>query len=174
MTFDEFYDKYSTSLLRICAKIVGRAVENPDVQDLFSDTIYKVMNHWNAYRGDEGASRLGWATTIARNTFRDQLRSGIHKYETLATDVVERRSDPVQSDGGLELRNVLEYIPDLLSDKLLRVWHLARLGHTEKEMSDIIGIPLGTVKSRLNSARTVLRENFSNYPGNDLVNPTGL
>jgi len=100
--------------------------------------------------------------TIARNTFTDYLRRIARDVEFVAP---EPGDDPVAENGitpGLSLD--VEQALSRLSDRLRAVMVLRIMeGFTAEETSEILGIPVGTVKSRLHLGLRELRKQLEVY-----------
>jgi len=105
-------------------------------------------------------SRLApWLYTIARRTAMDHFRGAYGSQEESATEVIDEAVN--ESDWQAELENV-ELVHFGLNQlgvaerEVLTLFFLKDL--TLKEIADLLGIPVGTVKSRLFKARRDLRQ----------------
>lgn len=163
-------DRYYDDVVRLCCHWVGRSY----VEDIAQETFLRV--YLKAHTFDPQRSLKNWIFTIAANAARSfarsQARSPIKDFTDLTASGSEEdfRPDtmPSRSEGALvelgeleEHMQRLEYAQRCL-DKLpasLRVpfemW-LAEASY--QEMSRELGIPEGTLKSRLHSARRKLAE----------------
>lgn len=139
-------------------------------QDLVQDTLLKAYKSWDSYQ--TGTNCRGWLMTILRNKFISDFRKRKRRPSRLAFEDLPDRSvledreaeDPAQSFYenliADDIVKALEDLPDhfrvavILSD--LRDWQY-------QEISDELGIPVGTVKSRLSRARRQLRERLRPY-----------
>ncbi|WP_431907657.1 RNA polymerase sigma factor [Nonomuraea jabiensis] len=104
----------------------------------------------------EPARFAPWLFTIARRSVTDRLRSQYAREELAARDVVAE--DPVEAvvERG-ELMSALSELP-VPEREILVLFYLEDL--PVEDCAQICGIPAGTVKSRLNRARRLLREHF--------------
>ncbi|MBR1751745.1 MAG: sigma-70 family RNA polymerase sigma factor [Ruminococcus sp.] len=104
------------------------------------------------------SSFKAWAIGIARHKVKDYFRS---KQETINIDDLPE-SELVQSRYGLVEYSPVHETIDRLSDndkQIITLYYFENM--PQNEIADRLGIPLGTVKSRLNTAR----RNFKNaYP----------
>ncbi|MBI2422146.1 MAG: sigma-70 family RNA polymerase sigma factor [Candidatus Hydrogenedentes bacterium] len=93
-----------------------------------------------------------WIFRIARNKAADLIRRRSRQrayiQDRADADRMEARNDPI------EVRDVLESLPQEEAS-LLALHYLQGFGY--EELAGILGIPLGTVKSRLHKARQTFR-----------------
>jgi len=145
----------------ICLRFTGRESE---AQDLTQDVFLRVFRSLKSFRAGEGAFTV-WLTRLTRNLLIDPYRRT--KLER-ATDtiedqlpVLEAASGPqTRPDGVLAGREASELIqaglarlsPDLRETVILR--DLEEMEY--REIADVLNIPEGTVKSRLNRGRAEL------------------
>lgn len=122
---------------------------NDDCADAVQETLLRAWQARNELR-DRRAFKP-WITRIMINTCRDMLRQrGKQQWTPLEEQMAVQ---PAQSTG-LELNGMLNG----LSDKYRAVVVLHYLeGYRQREIADMLGIPLNTVKSRLMAARTQLQ-----------------
>lgn len=161
--FDELVERYVRELFSFLCRFVGdRALAEDVVQDTF------LQVHLSADAFDPAQRFRPWLFTISANKGRDRLRRRVRRRvasldapldgengETgSAMDLVAASAPPPES--GLEkrelraaVRGVVQRMPDPLREVLiLGYFH----GFSYKEMAEILGAPLGTVKSRLHAA----------------------
>ncbi|MFG6192605.1 RNA polymerase sigma factor [Nonomuraea sp. JJY05] len=104
----------------------------------------------------EPARFAPWLFTIARRSVTDRLRSQYAREELAAPDVVAE--DPVEAVvDRAELVSALSELP-VLEREILVLFYLEDL--SVEDCAQICRIPAGTVKSRLNRARRLLREHL--------------
>jgi len=125
--------------------------------DLVQDTLERALGRWRLWRP---GNLRAWLMTIMHNLFVNELR---------ANTLVEYRDDaalpehPVRSaqTDSLELRDLeraLQSLPAEQREVLLLVG-LEELAY--EEVARIVGVPIGTVMSRLSRARSRLRSLMS-------------
>ena len=166
----EYYEtlivRYETPLYRYCFHLCG----NPeDSKDLFQETWLKAISKLGTY--DENYSFKNWLMAIASNSFRDRYRKKVRRaaitknYYTTEAKVREFEniaSNEVPADNAL----VKQEEKAALKAEVSRLkWHykvVIILHYYEeqslKDISSILKIPVGTVKSRLGQARKILKE----------------
>ncbi len=158
--FEELYDRYAGTLLGILQRIVG---DRETARDLLQDSFVKIWQSLDSYDSARG-SIFTWMLNIVRNTAIDYLRS--HRYqqqqktEELPSYVYEHERWSVAPEvDSIGVRELL----DALDCDCRRVLELAYYaGYTHTEIADELGIPLGTVKTRLRAAIAHLRHMLRN------------
>ncbi len=127
-----------------------------------------------AYRGIgafQGGSFKSWIIRIVANTCYDLLRSRRHKYTDSLDDLAEDEEyapqlvDPAPSPHTyverMELHELIERSLQALPPDQRLVLTLCDVhGYAYDEIAEMTGTPMGTVKSRINRARTRLRESL--------------
>jgi RNA polymerase sigma factor (sigma-70 family) len=129
--------------------------------DLVQDTLERAISRWGQRRL-EGDLRA-WLFTIQRNLFLNGLRQrkarGAQVGEEALNDVQAPGTDP---EGHVGLRDVLTGLDALPEEQrsLLLLVGVEDLSY--EQAAKVLGIPLGTVMSRLSRARARLREFVEN------------
>lgn len=135
-----------------------------DAEDVVQDACLRAMRHFAQFRGGEGASARAWLLAIVRNTaYSAGRRRGADAATTEFDETVHSGGiAEEQPDAGLErsaIRESLERALDRLTEELREVILLREVEELSyKEMSDVIGVPIGTVMSRLSRARARLQD----------------
>ncbi len=155
--FTYLYDNYSNAL----NGIIFRLVDNEHLrEDILQEAFVKIWNNFQQYDSSKGRL-FTWIANLTRNLTIDTLRSkGYKKQQKILTNensVVTRedkRYSAEQHDGiGLDKR-----IEKLKPEQKLVIDLAYFSGYTQDEISKEIGIPLGTVKTRMRSAIIELRK----------------
>lgn len=158
LALQSLYQKYAGALLHQIAKIIPA----PEAaEEILQDVFVKIWKKIGQY--DENRSRLfTWMSQIARNTAIDTARlvSFQRHQQTESMDTL------VNVDAQLKTKTFVN-IPDAGLQKVLSqidpehkelIEYLYFRQYTQKETAEALGIPLGTVKTRLRKAISVLRE----------------
>src|SRR5579862_7430401 len=127
-----------------------------DAEDVVQDAYVRALRFFSSLRGEDARA---WLLTIVRNTWygRFPRRAG-SPVMTLADEDADKRPDAsldpeaqlIQQQTVEQVRCALEALPTDFREVLM----LRELeGLSYKEIADIVGIPLGTVMSRLARAR---------------------
>ena len=149
------YDNYSRSLFAIIKQIIpGQEA----AEDILQETFVKVWQNIKSYDTTKGRLYT-WMISIARNLSIDRTRSKeFNKQSKTASlqDNVYDDSNAVESqitDSGL--RKLLTTLPED-NAKLIDLAYFK--GFTQEEISKIMMMPVGTVKTRMRSAIGILRK----------------
>ncbi|MBJ6124446.1 RNA polymerase sigma factor [Microvirga splendida] len=125
--------------------------------DLVQDTLERAIGRWGQRR-QEGDLRA-WLFTIQRNLFLNGLRQrkarGTHVGEEALADVQAPGTSPESHAGLRDVLAGLDALPEEQRSLLLLVG-VEDLSY--EQAAKVLGIPLGTVMSRLSRARARLRE----------------
>jgi RNA polymerase sigma-70 factor (ECF subfamily) len=92
---------------------------------------------------------------IARNCALDELRRSKRRRTLMERAKVERAVEHVEHSSGVEVRDALAILPGDLREPVVLI---DMLGESYRDAARILGIPEGTVKSRVHRARQQLAE----------------
>jgi len=137
--------------LRAYARALLRQREGAD--DLVQDTLEAALARQGQWRG-EGSVR-GWMFRILLNRFRDGRRRGLARP---ALSVVADLAVPAPQEAQLALSEVHAGIGRLPEDQRAALLLVALEGMGLAEAAAVLGIPEGTLASRLGRARLALRQ----------------
>jgi len=126
-----------------------------DADDLVQETLTKAIDRAELFR--PGSDLRAWLFGILHNTFVSATRTAARRRQTPISDEHEVfRIEPGQ-EMQIELRRVLVAL-DQLPEEQRRVIVLVSVeGMTTDEAADVLGLPVGTVRSRLWRGREALR-----------------
>jgi RNA polymerase sigma-70 factor (ECF subfamily) len=151
--FDRWVTEHSPSLYRMAFRMVG---DRHEAEDLLQDTFrsaWKSRQLFDARRGERA-----WLAAILRRRVVDHWRRNVGNGFRLVDNKLEigvEGADPLANDYSDEMQHALECLPADLKETLLLVV-VAELTH--QEAADLLGVPLGTVLSRVSRARGKLRD----------------
>lgn len=147
--------------------------EEDDAKDLVQDTYLKAFRFIDSF--ERGTNAKAWLFRILKNSFINDFRkkskqpskvdyNEVESYynsedvdETITTDL---RVETVQHMIGDEVTNALNAL-DVDFRTVIILCDLE--GFTYEEMAKILGIPIGTVRSRLHRARNLLKDKLKRY-----------
>ena len=150
--FSYLYEHYSGALYGIIKQIVGDIELSNDV---LQETFLNIWRRTDSY--DESRGRLfTWLLNIARNAAIDKIRSrGFQQAQRqipLDGEVIQPSVRPEIDDYGLK-----KLIFKLKDEQRLLIDLSYFQGYTHEQIATALHIPLGTVKTRIQSALTQLR-----------------
>lgn len=152
----ELYDLYSGVVYSIAIRIV----KSSDVAaTVLQDTFCKVWKYRANY--DPGKSGLfTWITSIARNTAIDATRNQHYKSAANMLSLENAAHKYVNESHTHDGIGVPELL-NKMNEKHLTLLHKYYFqGYTHSEIVEELGIPLGTIKTRLRNAIQELRRNL--------------
>ena len=160
--FSELYDRYRDRLVHFIARKTG---DRDRAEDLVQEAFIRVTRH--LHRFDQSKKFSTWIYTIcsnlAKNELRNRSRSPLVLFQKLTThwepdhrplqfeDLSGRPDDQYRKR---HLKETIDKAVEQLPEHHRIVFVLREMeGKTYEEISEITGVNLGTVKSRLNRAR---------------------
>ena len=136
--------------------------EHAAADDLVQDTLERALSKFHLWR--PGSNMRAWVFTIMHNVHVNQLRARIARPEHELDDAAFEVQVRADQDDALEIRDLdqaLRQLPDEQREVLLLVG-LEQL--TYGETAKVLGIPIGTVMSRLARGRERLRAALAGKP----------
>jgi RNA polymerase sigma-70 factor (ECF subfamily) len=155
-TWEEIARHHGRFLYTVAYRLTGN---DADAQDLVQDVLLRVRRGLETYRP---GSLEGWLSRITTNVFLDDVRRKRRRPTVALPDDPDRvLVGALDADAALaSLR-----LPDDLQDALRDLPHEFRaavvlcdvVGLSYEEIADQLGIPVGTVRSRIHRGRAALR-----------------
>lgn len=129
--------------------------------DLVQDTLERAWSRLSQWRA--GSDLRAWLFGIMHNLRVDQLRRGVVPTQSLDDDACAVPTRATQTDQleVMDLEAALRQLPDEQREVLLLV---ALEEMTYAEIAALLGIPIGTVMSRLSRGRERLRQIMESRP----------
>jgi len=131
-----------------------------DANDLYQDTVYKVISNAEKFR--QGTNFKAWAVTIMRNLFINNYRKKMRR-NTLLDQTPNNYfidsgqvNNPNAGETDATYKELLSMVNKLPDDLRIPFW-MAYQGYKYEEISQKLGSPLGTIKSRIFFARRRLQ-----------------
>ena len=155
--FGELYARYKGRMYYYFYRMLGNSEEqaNDFLQELFLKLIEKPESYNPAYNFST------WLYSVANNMCKNEYRRREVRQEYHSVEAMEPKHD-FQNDSSIEPELAIEKIfqtLDLLGDEHRSAFLLRyREGFSIKEVAEILGLPEGTVKSRLFYAKKILAE----------------
>lgn len=128
-----------------------------DAEDVYQETVSDAFRSFGNLKNKD--SFRAWILKIARNKVNDYYRRNYNDRTVFLDDIKEIDCGLMYgSDEGVIIRDVL----DSLSFKHREIIELSYIeGRTQEDISKLLGIPLGTVKSRQSAAKKSFIMNYS-------------
>lgn len=147
--------------------------DEDDAKDLVQDTYLKAYRFINSF--EKGTNAKAWLFRILKNSFINEYRKKSKQPTKVDYQEVETyyNSDDVNYQQTSDLR--ADSVKDMLGDEISNALNSLAVdfrtviilcdleGFTYEEMSKILDIPIGTVRSRLHRARNLLKEKLRGY-----------
>jgi len=165
--FETFKRRHEGTLRLHLRRYVGPG----DVDDLMQEVLLRLWDR--AGQWDGSGSPLAWLLRIATNLALNHIRDTRSKNLTsLVTDQEDEMGDPTpafetataSADEAARMRDEASRLLDLMGqmpEDKRTVLHMARLEQTKlQDIAYQLGVPLGTIKSRLHSATQWLAERW--------------
>ena len=161
---------HRNALYNYALKISGNS---DDAQDLVQETYYKAYRHFDKFQS--GTNSKAWMFMILKNSFINDYRKSKREPYKLDYEQIQNFYENVKSDRAQENNLDKDFYNDLLDDelteaidqlptKMREVFLLCDLdGNSYEETAELVGCPVGTVRSRLHRARHMLQETLMDY-----------
>jgi len=157
---EALYDMYSASLFGVIVRIVN---DETLAEDILQDTFVKIWNSFSSYSTEKGRL-FTWMVNIARNLAIDKIRSKDFKNQTKNQELennvtfIDEQRNTVYKPELLGVKDLVEQLKPEQKSILNLVYFK---GYTHVEAADELGVPLGTIKTRLRTAIAQLRKYFN-------------
>lgn len=159
--WDEMVKTYTRRVYAVCYRFTSK---DSEAQDLTQEVFLRVFRTLGSFRAGEGSFGV-WLMRLTRNLLVDHYRRTKHDRVTDAIEdklpvLEERTAAGGRTDGllaGREAGELLQAALEKLSPELREAVILRDLQDMEyREIAQVLSIPEGTVKSRLNRGRAEL------------------
>ena len=152
------YDRYRTILFGLLFRILGNRAE---AEDILQEVFVQVWQRARDFDENRGKA-FTWLVTLARSRAIDRLRSLGSRSRTIeaatkesADAVGDAIEDAINNERGEVVRAALKELPEEQRAALLMAYFD---GFSQSEIAERTNTPLGTVKTRMRTGMTKLRE----------------
>ncbi len=162
--FHELVDRHGDNLFALAYSLLG---SRPDAEDAVQETFLGAFRRAGSFEGR--SSLKTWLTRILVNQAYKTRRSR----RVRQTEPIEVEGQPEADDAQLRTRSAsvavesridVEAMLEVLSREHREVIVLRELqGLSYEEMAEVLGVPVGTIESRLFRARKELKQRFGAY-----------
>jgi RNA polymerase sigma-70 factor, ECF subfamily len=122
--------------------------------DLVQETLLRALANIDSFQ--PGTNISAWLFTILRNHFRSEYRKRRREVEDSDGHYAESLKTQPNQIGQVEFREFREALAQLPSDQREALVLVGASGFSYEEAANICGCAVGTIKSRVNRARTRL------------------
>jgi len=166
MTTVEFSDQlvqHEELLTRFALKLTAN---RDDAKDLLQDTFLKALTYRKQY--EDSTNLRAWTYTIMKNTFINNYRKNL-RHNTISDSgkdliyLAQSRDNLNEDPESVFYEKELCEAIDHLDNKFKIPFKMHHQGYKYKEISDILGLKIGTVKSRIFFTRKKLAESLEGY-----------
>ncbi len=140
--------------------------DNEAAKDLFQETLFRALSNQDKYH--VGTNIKAWLYTIMRNIFINNYRKRAKQATILDSTPNEFLLNHAQGAvaneaiAGINLKEVQKAIyqlPEIFRNPFLLYFD----GYKYHEIAEMLGEPLGTIKSRIHFARKLLKTHIQRY-----------
>ncbi len=143
--------RYARALLR----------NRTDAEDLVQEALTRAVARADSFKA--GTNLRAWLFTILHNVHVNQVRSKAARPDEVDVDSVESRLvTPARQEERVEAREMMRAIDDLPEEQRKVLLLVALEGLKYDEVAELLGVPIGTVMSRLSRAREAVRAKLAN------------
>jgi RNA polymerase sigma-70 factor (ECF subfamily) len=171
--FDLIVYRHKVPLIDFAYRFIG---DRDTAEDLVQETFVRVYKNIKRYREDAASFRT-WMYRIAANLCKNELRNRSTRSRILLNSAIgaqsggDRMEEALDDSMGPDLQLEEKELQRALAQAISRLPEKLRIsiilrdieGMTYEEISRIINRPIGTVKSRINRARLMLKDKMSAY-----------
>ena len=169
-SFEELVRLYQNKIFALCSHLTGN---HSDAQDLAQEVFIRAFRSLGSFRNEADFGTWlhritvnAWLNVKRKNNGQSlvSLNDSYHgeNGSELTRDVVAEDGDPLQALEEKEFRSLVRAALDGLTVEHRTVLVLREIeGYSYEDVSRMLGCSLGTVKSRLNRAREVMRRRMT-------------
>jgi RNA polymerase sigma-70 factor (ECF subfamily) len=151
--------------LRAFARTLARDASHAD--DLTQEALMKAWASRDRY--EQGTNLRAWLFTILRNTFYSEFRKLRREVADTEGEHARRVARKPSQDHVMAMRDFQAALAQLPIDQREALVLIGAAGLSYEEASEICGVAVGTVKSRVSRARARLQELLDVTGGGDLL-----
>jgi RNA polymerase sigma-70 factor, ECF subfamily len=164
--FNELIQRYEKQVYNLAYRLTGNY---DDAQDVASEVFVRILNSIQKFRGDSAFST--WLYRVVTNVYLDEKkRRSSHRHDSLEEYLevedgsVKRQIEDLtpgphdiaeREERAVAIQAAINSLPEF-QRVMIALYHIQEVPY--EEIAEILNMPLGTVKSRLNRARRALRD----------------
>ncbi|MBF38702.1 MULTISPECIES: sigma-70 family RNA polymerase sigma factor [Idiomarina] len=160
--FSELFRHFAPKLQSYATRQFGN---EQTAMDLVQETMTNVWHKAHLFKPDKGSPST-WIFTIARNIRFDLLRKNKKRKDDISADdlwpILSEQNDNLDDgyslDNDVLMQEISQYYAQLPDAQRVVIEKIYIEGKSQQEVSDALGVPLGTIKSRTRLALKKLKE----------------
>lgn len=160
--FSELFRLFAPKLQSYATRQFGN---EQTAMDLVQETMTNVWHKAHLFKPDRGSPST-WIFTIARNIRFDLLRKNKKRNNDISADelwpILSEQNDSLDNGNTLDhdvlMQEISSYYARLPDAQRIVIEKIYIEGKSQQEVSDALGVPLGTIKSRTRLALKKLKE----------------
>jgi RNA polymerase sigma-70 factor (ECF subfamily) len=170
--FDELVRRYERQVYNFAHKMTGN---REDAYDVAQDAFVRVYHHLDTFRAESSFST--WLYRVVLNSYLDSKKRARIREKSISLDqyvseeegfapkqVADEAPAPedvvVESERNRLLQEAIFSLPDYQRAMII-LYHVQHVPY--EEIAEILSLPIGTVKSRLNRARAALKKKLEEH-----------
>jgi RNA polymerase sigma-70 factor, ECF subfamily len=153
---NKFRDDLITAIPGLRAFGFSLTSRSDRADDLVQETLMKAWKHHDSFQ--DGTNIKAWLYTILRNEFYSQLRKRRREVEDADGHYSSRVAVQAEQHGHLDMADLKMALQQLPEDQREAIILVGASGFSYEEAATICSVAVGTIKSRVNRARTKLSD----------------
>jgi len=160
----EFEEKILEHIDSLYNLAIRMTQNEQDAEDLVQEASLKAYRHFDKFK--PGTNFKAWIMTIARNIYINCYRKKLKEPQKIEFEAVEDFIALTEISGAQEeifsenIKSSIDRLPEELRTTIMLFY---AEGFSYKEIAKIMDVPMGTVMSRLYTARQTLKRQLSAY-----------
>lgn len=150
----QFRDELIAAIPGLRAFGISLTGRSDRADDLVQETLMKAWKHHESFQA--GTNLKAWLYTILRNEFYSQVRKRSREIEDADGAHASRMATPPEQHGHLDMSDLKTALAELPDDQREAIVLVGAEGFSYEEAAEICNVAVGTIKSRVNRARTRL------------------
>lgn len=148
--WEDLYEEYQSELLAYGTRMSGSRELS---EDLVQETFIKALIHAGTLTELSSSQQRAWLYSTFKNLFFDRYRRAVLEQESLHSLQLQASEPPglPEADAAMLLQTV-----DPQDRAIFQLRYLD--GYTAKEIAQMLGLPPGTIRSRLSRCRSRLKK----------------
>ena len=144
--------RYATALTR----------NQEHAEDLLQDTLERAYRKWHLWQPD--SNLRAWLFSIMHNVYMNQIAREARRPASVSLDEALGESTPAKNEAQMATRDLIAALEQLSHDQREVVLLVCLEDLKYEQVAYILGIPIGTVRSRLARGRERLRSLMEGLP----------